>query len=287
MFASIKLNKPIVISDSEMDNDLFNEDFHTDVAVLGQEQNFVEAAHQEPQLLQRRVSPVINKVQRRHVKEIGMVLVDLTLRPECRSNQLVGGEDNFSDVWQVQVEEGGLHGEGSFFETQHRAADVFGKGCGNASGLHGSKDMTDQIAARKRQVTLAAPVRVRAPSGHRSEERVVPRAGNLTSREWPVESADSEHRLAMEVPSTSQSADISDVQFALADETLDYDDDQEIEEGEICGDEEGVLHVGAQQAKGMNYNKEKSIGVLQGLSSRTVQHNQTCEKDRHVAAVDL
>ncbi|KAJ1164832.1 hypothetical protein NDU88_005266 [Pleurodeles waltl] len=49
------------------------------------------------------------------------------------------------------------------------------------------------------------------------------------------------------MPSTSRSADLRDVQFAIHDETLDYDDDQEIEEEEICDEEEGVFQVGTQQ----------------------------------------
>ncbi|KAJ1199133.1 hypothetical protein NDU88_002971 [Pleurodeles waltl] len=138
----------------------------------------------------------------------------------------------------------------------------------------------------KGPASLVTPVKVWAPMGHQLVERVVFGVNDTPSRELPGESADSGHRHAIEMPSTRWSAGLSDVLFAIHDEILDYEDDQETEEGEICGEEEHVMHKGAERGKGgMNFNKERTIGVLQELTYRMVQHDLTSEKDSRVADV--
>ncbi|KAJ1178702.1 hypothetical protein NDU88_003944 [Pleurodeles waltl] len=62
MAAPMKLNEPIVISDSGLENDRHNDDFNTYVPVYGQEPRFVGSEHQEPQLLPRGMGNLGGKV---------------------------------------------------------------------------------------------------------------------------------------------------------------------------------------------------------------------------------
>ncbi|KAJ1205954.1 hypothetical protein NDU88_001373 [Pleurodeles waltl] len=112
----------------------------------------------------------------------------------------------------------------------------------------------------KRRSSLVTPVEVWAPSGDRSEETVACGANNPTSREWPGEFVDSGHRRSREIPTTSRSDDLEDLGLTIYEETLDYEDDQEIVEGEICDDGEQMVGKAIQQVKGGRSNKDRGFG---------------------------
>ncbi|KAJ1173552.1 hypothetical protein NDU88_005383 [Pleurodeles waltl] len=152
-------------------------------------------------------------------------------------------------------------------------------GCGNAPRRHGSGSLVKLKTAMERRSHLATPVKVRVPSGHPAEERVVSLVNDPTSREWPGETAVSVHMYSSEMPMTSRSADLRNSGLAIHDEILDYEDDREMEEGEIWEDGEQTVDKRRQQRGGKNVNKERSFGVLQELTSRTVHGDRTGKKD--------
>ncbi|KAJ1153492.1 hypothetical protein NDU88_006251 [Pleurodeles waltl] len=190
------------------------------------------------------------------------------------------------EALKVQDVEGSLRGEILRFEAQHRVAELVTEGCDNTLGLHGSEDLVKQKTVMKRQVSLVMPVKVWAPSGHRSEEGVVSEENVPTSREWPDESVDSGSRRSREMPTTSRSADLGDLGLTIYDKTLDYEDDQEIEEGEICDNGEQTMGKAILQVKGGRGNKERSFGVLQDSTIRTVKRNHRDKKDIRLMLVD-
>ncbi|KAJ1118088.1 hypothetical protein NDU88_006283 [Pleurodeles waltl] len=181
----------------------------------------------------------------------------------CASLLVVRGEEGFIRVRLVQVDDGSSWGESLCLEAQHKVAEIFARGCGNAQEHRGSGGLVKLKTAMERR----SPVKVQAPSGHRTEERVVSRANDPTSREWPGDSADSGHRHSSEMPTISRSADFRNLGLAIHDETLDYDDDQEMEEGEIREDGKQTVDTGRQHKGCKNVNKERSFGVLQGSTS--------------------
>ncbi|KAJ1165522.1 hypothetical protein NDU88_005949 [Pleurodeles waltl] len=89
------------------------------------------------------------------------------------------------------------------------------------------------IGATVNRVTVEVPARVGAPLQCRSEEKVVSGAINLTPRELPGESFDSGHRRSLDQPSTSRGTDVLDTVLSWQVELLDFEDDQDVEEGEI------------------------------------------------------
>ncbi|KAJ1163655.1 hypothetical protein NDU88_004110 [Pleurodeles waltl] len=91
-------------------------------------------------------------------------------------------------------------------------------------------------APAAKKSSFAVPVKARAPSDHRVEERVASGASHLTSKEWPVESLDSSHRRSIDMPMTSLGADFEFVtHIPIHDENLDYEYEQELEEGCVAG----------------------------------------------------
>ncbi|KAJ1186427.1 hypothetical protein NDU88_003208 [Pleurodeles waltl] len=85
------------------------------------------------------------------------------------------------------------------------------------------------------------------------------------------------------MPTTSQSAVSKDSGLTLHDETLNYEEDQEIQKGEIWEDGEQTVDKEVQWGKGeKSVNKERSLGVLQELTFRMVQRDQTGEKDSRI-----
>ncbi|KAJ1088924.1 hypothetical protein NDU88_002078 [Pleurodeles waltl] len=113
---------------------------------------------------------------------------------------------------------------------------------------------------------------------------VVSGANDPTSREWPGESADSGHRRSTEMPTARVSAILRiDTPFAIHDESLDYEYDRELEEGEIWDDGEHSLQKETEKVKGCK--KERSVGVFQDTASKKVQCRSKHEKDIRLNAV--
>ncbi|KAJ1178552.1 hypothetical protein NDU88_003797 [Pleurodeles waltl] len=126
------------------------------------------------------------------------------------------------------------------------------------------------------------PVKVWAPLRCQAEERVVSGVNDPTTRVWPGESVNSQHRRSMDMPTTS---DFLLKSVLTLHESLDYDDDQEREEREICEDGEEMVEKVVQQGKGgMCVNKKRSLGVLQDLPSMRVQCDWIGKKDSRVPA---
>ncbi|KAJ1117925.1 hypothetical protein NDU88_006121 [Pleurodeles waltl] len=283
MDAPMLSTEPIVISDSDEENNLIVNADTSGVAFADNFQQKQRVDHTELQVMHRWVNSMINKIQRWQVEQERMIPLEVVSRQVFSDKQVVGGDGNNFNLQQVQVEE--IISQNKSLESQHRAAEIIQKGCDIALGVCTPGVSAQQMTAAEKRSSFAVPVKVWAPSGHRAEERVVSGASHLTSREWAGESVYSGHRRSTENPTTSRSADLKfDNLFAIHDESLDYE--QELEGSEIWDDREHSLLNGTQKGKGgTNFNKERSVGVFQDSAPRMIQCNRICKKDSWLNAV--
>ncbi|KAJ1169146.1 hypothetical protein NDU88_001052 [Pleurodeles waltl] len=87
-------------------------------------------------------------------------------------------------------------------------------------------------------------------------------------------------------PSSSRGAGDMWCSTGLEDEALDYDEEKEVEEGEIVNESLGAyLGVGAGQGSEAVVNGRRSFGVLQDLTLKTVQCDQTSDTERQKVAI--
>ncbi|KAJ1098387.1 hypothetical protein NDU88_003498 [Pleurodeles waltl] len=112
------------------------------------------------------------------------------------------------------------------------------------------------------------PVRVRAPLGHRPEERARPGAARPTSGETfgPGFGIQEVYPVMQEELSTSRGAGFVELQQYLEEEVLDYEDGDEAEEGEI------VQHRSVQ--------KGVKLGALQETTPNATRSNHQVGGDR-------
>ncbi|KAJ1215204.1 hypothetical protein NDU88_002813 [Pleurodeles waltl] len=202
----------------------------------------------------------------------------------CPVQHALGGDANHNDLQQAQVEEFIL--QNVSLEPHHRAAELAQKGCDIVLGVCAPGVLAQQSSAVGRSSSFAVLVEVRAPSGHRAEERVASGASHLASRERLVESVDSGHRRSIEMSTTSRGADLLfDTHIPVHDESLDYEYEQELEEGEIREDSEHRFIQDTQKGKGSAIsNKVRSVGVLQVPAPRSIQCARTRKMDCRINA---
>ncbi|KAJ1141102.1 hypothetical protein NDU88_007437 [Pleurodeles waltl] len=128
------------------------------------------------------------------------------------------------------------------------------------------------------------PVGVRAPSGHRLEERARSGAARLTSGDGYGPVFQDDQQLVSEEPSTSRGAVFVEQNYGLEEEVLDYDEGEEPDEGEIVQQRGEKKGFGEQSIS----DGGRSFGVFQETTGKAVHSNRQDGKGRkNIMAVNL
>ncbi|KAJ1131346.1 hypothetical protein NDU88_009683 [Pleurodeles waltl] len=233
----IRVKEAIIISsdEEERQEERLGLDIVNYVPVL----NSAIGRNRVSQYIPRIVSPMLHKVQEWEV--------------ENQNIFRVGEQIEFIDSSGL-ILRGSICGETSGDGEAGRAqvsVDFWQSGLGaphpGCDGTHALGERGEQAIGRlgRPANVRRLPVRVRAPSGHRVEERVLSGAVRLTTREatGPGMGGQDLYPRRYEVPSTSRGAGVTE-QEVLDEEHLDYEEEEEV----IPSCQQRAVQVGATRA---------------------------------------
>ncbi|KAJ1190744.1 hypothetical protein NDU88_000066 [Pleurodeles waltl] len=235
----------LILSDSDGDDPVGNGGIKNSVNKLN-----LEKGGESGMFVQwgpRLVSPMLHKVQQCGVENRTLVqtgLMEVRHKGECMLDEVT--------FEAVQLGDGISRGQVSGV-FRNISGDYRVPGCGKALALGGKEEHLSKAEKGRPDFISGHTVGVGTPLRHLQEVRVRPGAAHPTSGETVTSSQVRKSQLNYDEPSTSQSADgfYWDMGF---EETLDFDDDNEMDIGGA-----GLVDVG-----GQGNNQSQSFDVLQG-----------------------